>query len=134
MSSCVIDEETDVARHFSSTELSALFEYNKSTVSDTHDKLKCKRCMNGRESIEPPPTADTNSDLSLWYHNTQKDARKLPDQILRAIYDSGVISFIFHQKSHEQVKQINPKKKDDDSDKENEADKDYNPDSQEHDD
>lgn len=93
-----------MARHFSSSELSALFEYNGNSESDTHDKLKCKRCFSGKETIEPPPSADTNSDLSLWYHNTKKDARKLPDQILRAIYDCGNISFVFHQKSHEGTK------------------------------
>jgi DNA repair and recombination RAD54-like protein len=85
--------------------LRALFELNSNTISDTHDKLKCKRCFNGSETVEPPPNADTNSDLSHWYHNTNKDTRKLPDQILREIYKYGAISFIFHQKSHEQVKE-----------------------------
>lgn len=94
-----------MARHFSSNELRALFELNSNTTSDTHDKLKCKRCLSGIETVEPPPNADTNSDLSHWFHNAQKDARKLPDQILREIYKYGVISFVFHQRSHEQIKE-----------------------------
>lgn len=57
------------------------------------------RCMNGKESVEPPITADTNSDLSQWYH-TQREFRKLPDQMVRAIAETNVISFVFHQKSH----------------------------------
>lgn len=38
LSSCVVDEETDVARHFSLDQLKTLFELNTSTSSDTHDK------------------------------------------------------------------------------------------------
>ncbi|KAI6232961.1 DNA repair and recombination protein RAD54-like [Aphelenchoides fujianensis] len=96
LSSCVVDEAEDVARHFSSTELKTLFELNTGVPSDTHAKLKCKRCQLGREVTEPPDTADTNSDLSLWYH-TEKDIRKLPDNVLRTVYDCGAISFVFHQ-------------------------------------
>ncbi|KAI6178756.1 DNA repair and recombination protein RAD54-like [Aphelenchoides besseyi] len=86
LSSCVVDEVEDVARHFSSNELKTLFELNTTVASDTHEKLKCTRCTNGREVVEPPPTADTNSDLAMWYHN-EKEMRKLPDQVLRAVYD-----------------------------------------------
>ncbi len=56
--------------------------------------------MNGVESREPPESADTSSDLSLWYHS-ERDARKIPDQILKSIWNSGAISFVFHQKSHD---------------------------------
>lgn len=38
LSSCVVDEETDVARHFSTDQLKTLFTYNADTASDTHDK------------------------------------------------------------------------------------------------
>ncbi|KAK0425173.1 hypothetical protein QR680_009071 [Steinernema hermaphroditum] len=100
LSSCVVDEEIDVARHFSSDQLKTLFELNMDVSSDTHEKLKCKRCLNGIESVEPPVNADTNSDLSNWYH-CQRDLRKVPDQILRSIFSCGMISFVFHQKSHE---------------------------------
>jgi len=111
LSSCVIDEQDDVARHFSVSELRSLFKLNTNTTSDTHDKLKCARCSEGREMLEPPLKSDTNSDLAYWYHSTHKDARKLPDQILRAIYDCGVISFVFHQKSHEKAKEEGETKK-----------------------
>uniref|UniRef100_A0A914VVU3 DNA repair and recombination protein RAD54-like n=1 Tax=Plectus sambesii TaxID=2011161 RepID=A0A914VVU3_9BILA len=100
LSSCVVDQEEDVARHFSLDQLRDLFKLRTDTPSDTHEKLKCTRCVNGIESREPPESADTNSDLSLWYHS-QRDKRKVPDQILKAVYDAGIITFIFHQKSHE---------------------------------
>lgn len=63
-------------------------------------RMRCTRCMNGVESREPPDTADTGSDLSLWYHS-QRDYRKIPDQTLKSIWNSGAISFVFHQRSHD---------------------------------
>ena len=39
LSSCVVDKEEDVERHFSLEDLRKLFLLNEDTVSDTHDKL-----------------------------------------------------------------------------------------------
>lgn len=39
----------------------------------------------------------------MWYH-AQREFKKIPDQILRAVYDCGAISFVFHQKSHDTTK------------------------------
>ena len=38
LSSCVVDKEEDVERHFSRDDLRKLFQLNEDTVSDTHDK------------------------------------------------------------------------------------------------
>jgi len=38
LSSCVVDQEDDVERHFSLGDLRDLFTLNESTLSDTHDK------------------------------------------------------------------------------------------------
>lgn len=38
LSSCVVDNEEDVERHFSLGELRDLFKLNEETISDTHDK------------------------------------------------------------------------------------------------
>jgi len=38
LSSCVVDEEENVERHFSVGELKDLFRLNEDTLSDTHDK------------------------------------------------------------------------------------------------
>ncbi|KAL3125930.1 hypothetical protein niasHT_009459 [Heterodera trifolii] len=101
LSSCVVDEETDVARHFSLDQLKTLFEFNANTASDTHDKLKCKRCFLGRELKDPPEEADTNSDLTQWHHS-ERDFSKVPDQMLKAVRDCAPdITFVFHQKSHD---------------------------------
>ena len=39
LSSCVVDNEEDVERHFTINELRDLFTLNEETKSDTHDKL-----------------------------------------------------------------------------------------------
>uniref|UniRef100_A0A8R1HRP8 DNA repair and recombination protein RAD54-like n=1 Tax=Caenorhabditis japonica TaxID=281687 RepID=A0A8R1HRP8_CAEJA len=99
LSSCVVDAGEDVARHFSTEQLRELFKLESSVASDTHEKLKCKRCIQGVESLDPPATADCASDLSNWFHS-QKSARKVADNVLRAVFECGSISFVFHQKSH----------------------------------
>ncbi|CAF4191568.1 unnamed protein product [Rotaria magnacalcarata] len=38
LSSCVVDQEEDVERHFTADELRDLFRINEDTRSDTHDK------------------------------------------------------------------------------------------------
>ncbi|CAI5437798.1 unnamed protein product [Caenorhabditis angaria] len=119
LSSCVIDAGEDVARHFSSEQLKELFKLESSVASDTHEKLKCKRCIQGVESLDPPIGADCASDLSNWFHS-QKNARKVADNVLRAVFECGSISFVFHQKSHNvEVKSVEKKQE--------EADDDYKP-------
>uniref|UniRef100_A0A0K0F5W5 DNA repair and recombination protein RAD54-like n=1 Tax=Strongyloides venezuelensis TaxID=75913 RepID=A0A0K0F5W5_STRVS len=126
LSSCVVDEQTEVERHFSTGELKSLFELRTDTNSDTHDKLKCKRCVSGKEVKSPPDDADTNSDLSLWHHTT-KDISKIPDTIFRGVLSvpKAPISFTFFQKSHDkEVQKKAPKKSEEekDSDFENRGD------------
>lgn len=38
LSSCVVDKEEDIERHFSLQELRQLFQLNEDTTSDTHDR------------------------------------------------------------------------------------------------
>ena len=38
LSSCVVDQEEDVERHFSLAELRELFKLDEQTTSDTHDR------------------------------------------------------------------------------------------------
>uniref|UniRef100_A0AAY4DK63 DNA repair and recombination protein RAD54-like n=1 Tax=Denticeps clupeoides TaxID=299321 RepID=A0AAY4DK63_9TELE len=98
LSSCVVDEEQDVERHFSLGELRELFSLNEDTSSDTHDRFRCRRCVNGHQVRAPAAEADCTSDLSLWQHCLDK--KGLKDPVLVASWDAGV-SFIFHQRSHE---------------------------------
>ncbi|PIC51735.1 hypothetical protein B9Z55_002128 [Caenorhabditis nigoni] len=99
LSSCVVDAGEDVARHFSNEQLRELFKLESASASDTHSKLKCKRCIQGLESVDPPVNADCASDLANWFHS-EKSARKVADNVLRAVFECGSISFVFHQKSH----------------------------------
>ena len=39
MSSCVVDEELNVERHFTTGDLKDLFKYDEKTLCDTHDRF-----------------------------------------------------------------------------------------------
>ena len=67
LSSCVVDNEEDVQRLFNVAELKELFR-REDTVCDTHDRLKCSRCVNGVQFRPPPDGATCNGDLSQWHH------------------------------------------------------------------
>lgn len=58
--------------------------------------------MGGVEVKGPPEQSDCNSDLADWHHS--HNARYLPDVALRQCWSSG-ISFVFHHRSTEQVKE-----------------------------
>ncbi|XP_029473413.1 DNA repair and recombination protein RAD54-like [Rhinatrema bivittatum] len=103
LSSCVVDEEQDVERHFSLGELRELFTLNEATASDTHDKFKCRRCVNGHQVRQPPAGTDCTSDLSQWNHCADK--RGLPDAVLQAAWDAA-ITFAFHHRSHEEQRGV----------------------------
>lgn len=102
LSSCVVDKEEDVERHFSREQLRDLFKLKEDTSSDTHDTFKCKRCVNSIQVRGPPEGSDTNSDLSQWHHSADK--RGLVDVVLKGAWDE-TISFTFHHKSHEEQRQ-----------------------------
>ena len=124
LSSCVVDGEEDVEKHFSLADLRDLFKLEKDTLSDTHDKyvwkliialllqltvlpffyrLKCKRCINGIQVKGPPENSDCNSDLSQWNHSTTK--KNVEDMALKQSWEAGV-TFVFHHRSHEQIKVV----------------------------
>ncbi|NXK61433.1 RAD54 protein, partial [Sylvietta virens] len=103
LSSCVVDEEQDVERHFSLGELKELFTLNETTTSDTHDKIKCRRCVNRLQVRPPPDGSDCTSDLSQWHHCADK--RGLQDSVLKAAWDAAV-TFTFYHHSHEEQRGI----------------------------
>ncbi|XP_056636229.1 DNA repair and recombination protein RAD54-like [Diorhabda sublineata] len=100
LSSTVVDMNEETARHFSIAELRDLFKL-EDTDSDTHARLKCKRCLNRIQVKNPPDEADCTDDLSMWYHCWDK--KGLADMVLKQIWDmSKYISFVFHQRSAKQ--------------------------------
>ncbi|CAG2166051.1 unnamed protein product [Oppiella nova] len=99
LSSCVVDNEENVERHFTLSELKELFRLEQDVKSDTHRKLNCKNCLNDIPIRNPPPDADCQRDLSEWFHCPDK--RQVVDVILKRAWDQG-ITYCFHQKSHEQ--------------------------------
>ncbi|XP_041475645.1 DNA repair and recombination protein RAD54-like [Lytechinus variegatus] len=104
LSSCVVDNEEDVERHFSVDELKDLFKLNEGTLSDTHDKFKCNRCVNNIQVRSPPDDSDCNSDLSQWNHCADK--RGVEDQVLKGVWATKNVSFVFTHKSHEQIRTV----------------------------
>lgn len=88
--------DQDSERRFSLEELRELFSLNENTSSDTHDRLRCRRCVGGREVIRPRGDSDDGSDLSQWNHSEQP--RTLQDPVLRESWGTNV-SFVFHRQS-----------------------------------
>ena len=54
LSSCVVDEKEDTERHFTQDALRQLFQFNETTLCETHETFKCKRCKDGKQRIKSP--------------------------------------------------------------------------------
>ncbi|KAG0046947.1 DNA-dependent ATPase protein rad54 [Gryganskiella cystojenkinii] len=100
LSSCVVDEDQDVERHFSQENLRQLFQFNATTeCCDTHETFKCKRCVQGRQMVKAPSVS--YGDTSTWNHfRGDQDLLKLPDPLLKAEAETGAVSFVFQYISH----------------------------------
>uniref|UniRef100_A0A0A9Z4R9 DNA repair and recombination protein RAD54-like n=2 Tax=Lygus hesperus TaxID=30085 RepID=A0A0A9Z4R9_LYGHE len=120
LSSSVVDCEEDVKCHFSMNELKALFMYKDDTRSDTHDQLRCSRCVNGIQARGPPLESDCTDDFSCWHHVSDK--RWVIDPILKQCWSAGV-SFVFYQHSHKQkpIQQVRDEDQKEDTEEEGEA-------------
>ncbi|KAF9963950.1 DNA-dependent ATPase protein rad54 [Mortierella alpina] len=100
LSSCVVDEDQDVERHFSQENLRQLFQFNEMTeCCDTHETFKCKRCVDGRQVMKAPQVS--YGDTSTWNHfKGDHDLLKLTDPLLKEEADTNAISFVFQYISH----------------------------------
>lgn len=98
LSDTVVDQNEDSIRHFCADDLKDLFRLEENTLSDTHGKFKCKRCVNNIQVALPPEGSDCTSDLSNWYHCADK--KNLADIVLKQCWDlAKTISFVFHHRS-----------------------------------
>ncbi|KAJ2458723.1 DNA-dependent ATPase protein rad54 [Coemansia sp. RSA 2424] len=100
LSTCVIDEQENVERHFSRDEMRQLFKskLRGQTMSDTHDQFKCRRCVRGHQAIKAPEPMDF-ADHNSWDHFGASDCNKLQDHLLKSCMGRDV-SFVFQYKSH----------------------------------
>ncbi|KAG1803758.1 DNA repair protein, SNF2 family [Suillus plorans] len=98
LSSAVVDEKEDAERHFSIESLRQLFLFNETTICDTHDTFKCKRCKDGRQVTKSP--ALLYGDASTWNHYTNEELKSNHDDLLRAEVGLSEISFVFQYISH----------------------------------
>ncbi|CAG8763208.1 19256_t:CDS:10, partial [Cetraspora pellucida] len=102
LSSCVVDEDSEVERHYTFESLKRLFLFNPDTMCDTHDTFKCLRCVKGVQRISRPQGEVMNySDTSSWDHFTGgNDMNKIHDNILKTEANQGVVSYVFQYISH----------------------------------
>ncbi|KAJ2554197.1 DNA-dependent ATPase protein rad54 [Coemansia sp. RSA 1933] len=100
LSTCVIDEQEHVERHFSRDQMRQLFQakLRGQTMSETHDQFKCRRCVRGRQAIRAPEPMDF-ADHNSWDHFCASDCQKIQDRLLKACMAKDV-SFVFQYKSH----------------------------------
>ncbi|KAI0082617.1 DNA repair protein, SNF2 family [Panus rudis PR-1116 ss-1] len=98
LSSAVVDEKEDTERHFSSETLRKLFLFNESTLCETHETFKCKRCKNGRQVLKAQ--ALLYGDASTWNHFTNPELKNNHDDLLRAEVGLPEVSFVFQYISH----------------------------------
>ncbi|POG80389.1 putative dna repair and recombination protein rad54 protein [Rhizophagus irregularis DAOM 181602=DAOM 197198] len=102
LSSCVVDEEEGVERHFSLESLRRLFQFDPDTICDTHSTFKCKRCIEGVQVLPRLPSEKmVYGDTSSWDHFTGgSDLLKIKDSILKLEVNQGVVSYVFQYTSH----------------------------------
>ncbi|KAJ1914778.1 DNA-dependent ATPase protein rad54 [Tieghemiomyces parasiticus] len=99
LSSCVVDEEQDVERHFSRDQLRQLFMYDPHTRSDTHATFRCRRCARDLQFARAPePMA--YGDTSTWDHFSDMELNKAEDGVLKKCSE-GLVSYVFQYKSHD---------------------------------
>ncbi|KAJ2785368.1 DNA-dependent ATPase protein rad54 [Coemansia javaensis] len=100
LSTCVIDEQENVERHFSRDQMRQLFQakLRGETMSDTHDQFKCRRCVRGRQAVRAPEPMDY-ADHNSWDHFCAADCHKLEDHLLKTCM-GGDVSFVFQYKSY----------------------------------
>ncbi|CAK5277650.1 unnamed protein product [Mycena citricolor] len=98
LSSAVVDELQDVERHFSTDALRKLFLFNETTLSETHETFKCKRCKEGKQILKAQ--ALLYGDASTWNHFTNFELKNNHDDLLRAEVGLPEVSFVFQYISH----------------------------------
>ncbi|EDW76660.1 uncharacterized protein Dwil_GK15573 [Drosophila willistoni] len=102
LSSTIIDNNESAEKHFTRDDLKDLFSFDSKILSDTHEKLKCKRCLQNVQTKPPPEDTDCTSHLSQWFHCSNN--RGLPDDILAQAWTaSKCVSFVFHHRSQAQA-------------------------------
>ncbi|KZP19539.1 hypothetical protein FIBSPDRAFT_790728, partial [Athelia psychrophila] len=98
LSSAVVDEKEDTERHFSVDALRQLFLFKESTLCETHDTFKCKRCQGGKQTVKAK--ALLYGDASTWNHFTNAELKNNHDDLLRAETGQPEVSFVFQYISH----------------------------------
>ncbi|KAF2664723.1 DNA repair and recombination protein-like protein RAD54 [Microthyrium microscopicum] len=103
LSNAVVDCAEDVERHFSLDSLRELFQYQAETLSDTHEKFRCKRCKpDGHQFVKS--SAMLLGDTSTWNHFINDGPKgpmgKIEDLLLRQETEEKDISAVFQYISH----------------------------------
>ncbi|KXS10697.1 hypothetical protein M427DRAFT_73647 [Gonapodya prolifera JEL478] len=125
LSSCVVDEEENVARHFSLENLRQLFQYTGDHALRHARPVQVQAVLQGPPAGAPPEgqinAGASAADTSQWNHISQMELSRVADIVLnKSSHD--VVSYVFQNKSHEQVARKPTEKK-----SEEEKDDDYAP-------
>ncbi|KNC31773.1 hypothetical protein FF38_08273 [Lucilia cuprina] len=98
LSSCVVDEKTDVERLFSQDMLKALFRLNESTTCDTHDTFKCRRCNENGQFVKA--SVMLYGDATTWNHYQRNNLSAISDKLLQQESSESIVDFVFQYISH----------------------------------
>ncbi|GAA5829673.1 hypothetical protein JCM3766R1_001259 [Sporobolomyces carnicolor] len=93
LSSCIVDEKTDIGRHFTGENMRELFSY-VDRPCQTHDLFKCKRCnKEGKQTVKSP--AMLYGDTTTWNHLSADCLEGIHDDLLRAETGLGSVTACF---------------------------------------
>ncbi|CDR47340.1 CYFA0S31e00562g1_1 [Cyberlindnera fabianii] len=100
LSSCVVDEKEDVERLFSTDNLRQLFEFNKTTICDTHETFHCKRCRETDGKQLTRANVMLYGDATTWNHVNHDSLKHTNDHLLKNEAEFNDISYVFQYISH----------------------------------
>ena len=98
LSSCVVDENDDVERLFSTNNLKKLFKYDDKSACNTHTTFNCKRCVKGQQRKQAE--AMLYGDATTWNHLNHGDLKNTNDHLLKNEYDHNDVTYAFQYISH----------------------------------
>ncbi|KAL6932408.1 hypothetical protein ACO0OL_003886 [Hanseniaspora opuntiae] len=98
LSSCVVDENDDVERLFSSNNLKKLFKYDGKSACNTHTTFNCKRCVKGQQRKRAE--AMLYGDATTWNHLNHEDLKSTNDHLLKKEYEHDDVTYAFQYISH----------------------------------
>ncbi|GAA5943700.1 DNA-dependent ATPase RAD54 [Sporobolomyces koalae] len=96
LSSCIVDEKTDIGRHFTGENMKELFAF-VDRPCQTHDLFKCKRCSKDLKQHAKAP-AMLYGDTTTWNHLSSDCLANIHDDLLRSETGLGSVTACFQSR------------------------------------